>query len=160
MAAASPQLVTIRLAKASRPPGWERLSVGLGMSTAGRLSAEFAVPVSGRWDVWLQGQIMPTVTVAVDGHPVGSIGAQLGGNSVVRNSTAPLAVSLSAGRHRLSVSRGGVSLAPGDGGSADLYGILLTPADAPAQQPFVSVAPARWRSLCGRSYQWIEIVPA
>ena len=129
------------------------------MSTRGRLSAEFTVPAGGVWDVWLQGQIMPTVTVGVDGHPLGSIGAQLGGNSVVRNTTSPLAVSLSAGRHRLSIARGGFSLAPGAGGSADLYGVFLTSAGAPSQQPLVMVAPARWRSLCGRSYQWIELVP-
>jgi hypothetical protein len=160
VASASPQLVTIPLARASRPAGWVRLHVGLGMNTPGRLSAEFAVPESGIWDVWLQGQIMPTVTVGIDGHRLASIGAQLGGNSVVRNSTSPLPVSLSAGRHRLSIARGGFTLAPGNGGSAALYGILLTPADAPAQQPLIAVAPARWRSLCGRTYDWIEILPA
>ena len=110
--------------------------------------------------MWLQGQIMPAVTVGVDGHPLGSIAAQLGGNSVVRNTTSPLTVSLSAGPHRLSLARGGFSLAPGNGGSADLYGIFLTPAGAPVQRPLVAVAPARWRSLCGRTYQWIELVPA
>ncbi len=160
VAATSPELVTVSLAKASRPAGWERLSVGLGMNTAGHLSAEFAVPFSGIWDVWLQGQMMPTVTVGADGHRLAAIGGQLGGNSVVRNSTTPVAVSLAAGRHLVSIARGGFSLAPGNGGSADLYGILLTPADAPAEQPLLTVAPARWRSLCGRPYEWIEIVPA
>ena len=130
------------------------------MTSAGRLSAEFAVPVSGVWDVWLQGQLMPTVALGVDGHAVGSIGAQLGGNSVVRNTTSPVTVSLTAGRHRLSVTRGGFSLAPGDGGSADLYGVFLTPAETPAQQSLRAVAPTDWRALCGRSYQWIELVPA
>ncbi len=152
--------VTIPLARASRPAGWSRLRAGLGMNTPGVLSAEFAVPAGGVWDVWLQGQLMPPVTVDVDGHQLGSISAQLGGNSVVRNTTSPLPVSLTVGRHRLSVARGGFSLAPGNGGSADLYGVLLTPAAAPAVEPLVAVAPARWRSLCGRSYQWVEIVPA
>jgi hypothetical protein len=160
IAASSPEVVTIAVAKASRPAGWARLREGIGMNTRGRLSAEFTVPTSGVWDVWLQGQIMPTVTLGVDGHPVASIGAQLGGNSVVRNVTSPLPVSLSAGRHRLSLARGGFSLAPGNGGSADLYGVYLTPAAAPAEQPLLAVAPTRWRSLCGRSYEWIEIVPA
>jgi hypothetical protein len=160
VAAPSAQIVTIPLAQVSRPAGWVRLREGLGMNTRGRLSVEFAVPAAGVWDVRLQGQIMPPVTVGVDGHPLGSVGAQLGGNSVVRNTTSPLAVSLAAGHHRLSVARGGFSLAPGAGGSADLYGVFLTPVSAPAQQPLVMVAPARWRSLCGRSYQWIEIVPA
>ena len=97
------------------------------MHGAGRLSAEFAVPAAGVWDVWLEGQIMPAVKVALDGHPVASIGSQLGGNSLVPNTLTPLAVSLSAGRHRLSVTRGGFTLAPGDGGAVVLFGIFLTP---------------------------------
>ena len=160
LAATSPELLTISLARASRPVTWVRLREGLEMSTHGRLSAEFAVPRSGTWDVWLQGQLMPTISLGMDGHPIASIAAQLGGNSVVANTTSPVPVSLSAGRHRLSLARDGFSLAPGNGGSADLYGIFLTPAEAPAEQPLLAVAPARWRSLCGRSYQWIEIVPA
>jgi len=160
VAAPSAQIVTIAITRASRPANWSRLREGLGMNTPGRLSAEFAVPAAGVWEVWLQGQIMPPVTVGVDGHPLGSIGAQLGGNSVVRNTTSPLAVSLSAGRHRLSLTRAGFSLAPGNGGSADLYGVFLTPAAAPMQQPLLAVAPGRWRSLCGRTYEWIELVTA
>jgi hypothetical protein len=160
VAATSPEVVTIALARASRPAGWARLRDGFAMNTRGRLTAEFTVPFSGIWNVWLQGQIMPTITLGVDGHPLASIGAQLGGNSVVRNTTSRVPVRLSAGRHRLSVARGGFSLAPGNGGSADLYGAFLTPAAAPAEQPLFAVAPARWRSLCGRSYEWVEIIPA
>ena len=68
------------------------------------------MPHAGVWDVWLEGQIMPTITLSVDGHRLTSIGAQLGGNSVVLNTMAPVPVSLSAGRHRLSLSRGGFTL--------------------------------------------------
>jgi hypothetical protein len=160
VAAASPELVRVPLTATSHPAHWARLHTGLGMSTSGRLTADFQLPRAGVWDVWLQGQIMPTVTVGVDGHRLASIGGQLGGNSVVTNTITPLPVSLSAGPHRLSVARTGVSLAPGDGGSADLYGIFLTPADAPAQQPLLAVASADWRSLCGRPYEWIEVVPS
>jgi hypothetical protein len=110
--------------------------------------------------VWLDGQIMPTVRVNVDGRPLASIGAQLGGNSLVLNTMTPLPVSLSAGRHRLSVARAGFTLAPGEGGSAALYGLFLTPASAAAQQPLHTVPPRRWRALCGRSYEWIEVVPS
>jgi hypothetical protein len=159
VAAASPQIVPISLPRSSHPAAWGRVREGLLLSTPGRLSAAFAVPRAGVWDVWLQGQIMPTVSVSVDEHRLASIGAQLGGNSLVLNTMTPLPVSLSAGPHRLSVARSGFTLAPGDGGSAALYGLFLTPASAAEKQPLPVLPPARWRALCGRSYQWIEAVP-
>jgi hypothetical protein len=157
VAALSPELLRIPLAHTSYPAGWGHLRQGLVMSAPGPLSAVFTAPRSGVWNLWLQGQIMPTVKVNVDGHPLASVGGQLGGNSLVPNTMTPFPVSLSAGRHRLSVTRGGSSLAPGDGGSAVLYTIFLTPANAPVQEPLYVVAPGRWRSLCGRSYEWIEV---
>ncbi len=36
--------------------------------------------------------------------------------------------------------------------------IFLTPADANPQGPLRIVAPADWPSLCGGSYQWVELV--
>ncbi len=160
VAARSPQLVRIALPRTSHPAGWGRVRHGLQLSTPGRLSATFVVPHAGTWDVWLEGQIMPTVSLGVDGHHLASIGAQLGGNSVVLNPMTPVPVSLSAGRHRLTLSRGGFTLAPGEGGSAYLYSLYLAPAGIAAQQPLRSVAASRWRSLCGRSYEWIEAVPS
>jgi hypothetical protein len=162
IAAGSPELVHISLAGASHPPRWGHVREdGLVMSTPGRLSAAFTVPRAGVWELWLQGQIMPVVGVSIDGHRLASIGGQLDGNSLVLNTITPLAVSLSAGPHRLSIlRRGGFSLAPGDGGSAVLYAVFLTPSGAPLQQPLRTVAPGAWRSLCGRPYDWIEVVPS
>ena len=159
VAASSPELARVSLAHVSRPAGWGRLGGGLVMNTPGRFSAAFAVPRAGVWDLWLQGQVMPTVRVSLDGHPLASIGAQLGGNSLVPNTMTPIPVSLSSGRHRLSVIRGGFSLAPGDGGSAIVYAAFLTPAKA-AEPPLHTVAPSRWHSLCGLALDWIELVRA
>jgi hypothetical protein len=128
------------------------------MHGPGRLSAEFAVPHAGDWSIWLKGQIMRTVRVSVDGRPLGSVGAQLGGNSLNPDVMAPLTVALSAGRHRLSITRGGFTLAPGNGGWAVLGGIFLTP-DGSAGRNAIRVLPAAdWRSLCGHTYDWIEAV--
>jgi hypothetical protein len=159
VAAGSPERISVSLAGASHPSGWGHQREGLVMSAPGRLSAVFAAPRAGVWDLRLQGEIMPAVGVSLDGHQLTSIGGQLGGNSLVRNTMTPVPVALSAGRHRVSVTRGGFTLAPGDGGSAVLYRIFLTPADAAAQEPLQVVARDRWRSLCGRSYEWIEVVP-
>jgi hypothetical protein len=159
LAAPSPELVRIPLASAPRPAGWGHERQGLVMGRPGRLSLTFLAPRRGVWELWLQGQIMPAVSVSVDGRPLASIAGRLDGNSLVPDTIGPLAVQLSAGRHRLSVVRGGFSLAPGAGGSAVLAAIFLTPAGAAARET-IQVAPGRWRALCGHSYDWIEVVRA
>jgi hypothetical protein len=128
------------------------------MTRPGRLAATFELP-AGRWDLWVQGQIMPAVELGLDGRRLASIGGELSGNSLVPDTVPPLAVALSAGAHRLSVTRGPSTLKPGDGGSAVLAAIFLTPA---AYDPgALRSAPAsHWRALCGRSYEWIELVRA
>jgi hypothetical protein len=158
VAAQAPVLVRISLAHAAHPRRWGHEREGLVMSTPGRLDAVFALPTSGRWDVWVQGQIMPAVKLGVDGRQIASIAGQLDGNSLVPNTAPPVAVRLAAGVHRISVTRsGGFSLAPGDGGAAVLDAIFLTPAGTDPRGPLREAAPADWPSLCGRSYQWIEV---
>jgi hypothetical protein len=83
------------------------------------------------------------------------VAGQLSGNSLVTNAVPPLALPLAAGRHRLSITRHSPTLAPGDEGAAVLAAVFLTPhAPRPALR---SVAPSRWRALCGRGYEWIEL---
>jgi hypothetical protein len=160
VAAESPRVLEADIDHAPLPKGWGRMRQGVLLNDAGTLSVSVLLPHAGIWDVWLQGQIMPSVKVAVDGRRLGSLGAQLGGNSVVPNTFTPLPVALGRGRHVLSIGRGGVDLAPGNGGSVALYRVLLTPASAPPQPNLRTVKPARWYRLCGRSYEWVETVPA
>jgi hypothetical protein len=86
------------------------------------------------------------------------VGAQLGGNSVVRNTLTPLAATLSSGHHVLALSRGHFSPAPGDGGTAALYAAFLTPAAVGPDVGLMAVQASRWRSLCRRSHEWVEVV--
>jgi hypothetical protein len=158
VAAGSPDIIPISVADSSHPAGWPRVREGLSMSTPGRLEAAFSVPRAGVWDVWLQGQVMPAVTVAVDGLRLASIGAQLGGNSLVPNTMTPLPVFLPAGEHRLSVTPGDPALEPGGGGSAVLFAIFLTPSRDAGRQLLRVVPPTNWRALCGRSFEWVEVV--
>jgi hypothetical protein len=153
--ASSPaELVLIPPRRASHPARWGREREGLVLSTPGRLSSGFALPHGGVWELWLQGQLMPAVNIAVDGRSLGSIAGQLAGNSLVPDTMTPLKVRLAAGPHRLSITRGGLSLAPGDGGSAVLDAIFLAPQGA---APVLSSVPAaNWRALCGRAHQWVE----
>jgi len=131
-------------------------SVGLVMTPFGHIAADFRVPRAGVWNVWLQGEIMPTVAVSLDGGKLGTIAGELSGSQFNPDTTTPFPVLLSAGAHSLTVSRGGRSGAPGNGGSALLHAIFLTPAGA--QETLETRPAARWRSLCGRRYDWIEAV--
>jgi hypothetical protein len=106
----------------------------------------------------VQGHFMPTVHVAVDRHPLASIGGELSGNSLVPDTVPPVAVRLSAGPHRLWVTRPGANLAPGDNGASVLDAVFLTPAGASGQPTLSAVPAARWRALCGRRYQWVELL--
>jgi hypothetical protein len=73
---------------------------------------------------------------------------------------APLPVQLVAGRHRLTLTRGGIALAPGDGGAGILRAVFLTPAGLAGQERLTTLSPARWRSLCGGRFDWLEAVRA
>ncbi len=159
-AAESPELIRISLAHASHPADWGHAREGLAMSRPGTLSAKFSIPVAGRWEVWVQGQLMPTVELGLDGNRLASIGGQLSGNSLVPNTTPPIVVELSAGVHSLSVRRSRSGLAPGDDGAAVLDAVFLTPPGADGGDTLRTAAATRWRGLCGRGYEWVELVPA
>jgi hypothetical protein len=152
--AQSPELVRAKLTRARHPRGWGRERAGFAMRRAGTLSVRLRIPRAGTWDVWLQGQFMARTSVAIDGRALGSIAGQLAGNSLVPDTATPIAVRLTAGAHRLSVTRDGFSLAPGNGGAAVLDAVLLTPARTPARTLRTLTAD----EACGRSYEWVEVV--
>ena len=159
VAAHSPALVLVSVRGAHHPSAWTDSRVGLSMKGAGRLWSAFAVPHPGVWEVWLQGEIMRPVHVSVDGRHLGSIGGQLGGNSVNPDAIGPLTVRLSRAHHLLSITRKGASLAAGDGGWAYLDRVFLAPAGVAARGVLRRVPAASWRSLCGHEFDWIEVVP-
>ncbi len=160
VAALAPQLITVSIPRSHlrRPAGWARTGERILMTRPGSLRLAFSLPRGGLWQVWLQGDAMRPIHLAVDGRPLGSLGGQLGGNSLVANTFSPLTVRLAVGTHTLTIARPGASLAPGDGGAAVLAGVFLTPA-GPAGLPALVTAPlARWRSLCRRPAQWVELL--
>jgi hypothetical protein len=160
VSARPPQVVPIDVARALHP-AWAESRDGLLMSGPGRLTATFAVPRAGVWDLWLGGEIMPAVGVSVDGRPLATIAGQLNGVATDPDTIAPLRVRLAAGLHRVTISRGSSSLlAPGSGGSAILDSIFLTSVGAGGQTTLHVTPAARWRSLCGQRLQWIEVVRA
>ena len=129
------------------------------MGVPGTLTAPFTVPSGGTWNVWVQGELMPTVTLALDGSPLRPIGGELSGNSLVPGTVPPRTVAISRGSHVLTLKRGAATFAPGARGSAVLAAIVLTPANAPAAGVLASAPASGWRTLCGRSYEWAEVAP-
>ena len=158
IAAVAPEIVRVPIARATRPAGWGRERKGFAMRRAGTLSAQFEIPRSGAYEVWLQGQFMAAVGVAVDGRVLASLSGQLAGNSLVPDTATPIAVRLAPGRHRLSVTRAGFSLAPGNGGAAVLDAAFLTPAGTPARKLRTLPSGAAAGSLCTIGYDWLELV--
>jgi hypothetical protein len=160
VAALAPELVSVRLKSTHRPHRWGRTRAGIAMRGPGTLRASFTLAHAGTWELWLKGETMRAIDVAIDGRELGSIGGQLDGNSLVANPLTPVSDRLAAGRHTLTIARPGANLAPGDGGAATLAAIFLVPA-GPAGEPVLrSVPVARWRTLCGHALQWVELVPA
>lgn len=159
IAAERPELVRVRLGGTRRPASWARVREGIHMDGPGRLTTVIEIPTAGEWNVWLQGQAMRALHVSIDGRSIGAIGGQTGGTSLTPQTMPPLRVALYPGTHTVSVARAGASLAPGDGGSAVLSAILLTPDGPAGEQTLHTVRAARWRSLCGRAPEWLEVVP-
>jgi hypothetical protein len=159
VAALAPELVAVALSSARHPASWGHQRGGLVMSARGSLSAEFTLAHSGAWRLWLRGQLMPRIRLSVDGHRLGTVAGQLDGNSLVPDTIAAARAQLSAGRHRLVITRDGFSLAPGDGGSAVLDAIFLASQGLEARA--LRQAPAAaWQALCGPTYRWFELLSA
>jgi hypothetical protein len=121
------RLVKVPLAHTVHPLDWRLSRKGIVMGGAGTLSATFALPHGGVWELWLKGDVMRALTVGIDGLTLGTLGGQLDGNSLVVNVLTPFRRRLGAGRHTLTISRPDADLAPGDGGAATLAAILLVP---------------------------------
>ena len=125
--------VRVKLARAKRPRGWGRERAGFAMRRAGTLSAALrAAARRRRGSCGCRASSCRASASPSTGARSASIAGQLAGNSLVPDTATPIAVRLSAGAHRLAVTRAGFSLAPGNGGAAVLDDAFLTPARTPA----------------------------
>ncbi len=120
-------------------------------SGPGTMSGEVTTSVGGRTLVWLNTSGGRSYTVSIDGRRVGKAG-QINTPSQWLDAGS---VDLPAGRHRVEVTRAGASLRPGDAFRGHLGPVVLQSAADPR---LVSVAPRNARRLCGRSWDWIELV--
>jgi hypothetical protein len=158
IASQAPTIIRVPLRGSAHPADWGRERKALVMGHPGTLHTRFTLPSAGRWDVWVQGDIMPTVQLSVDGRRLASISGELSGNSLVADTIPAIPVDLDSATHRLTLTRTAPGLGPGETGAAVLDAIFLTPAGAGSSPTLRSVAAAQWRSLCGGRYQWLELV--
>jgi hypothetical protein len=118
----------------------------------GKLTRRIAVP-GGKTRVWLRMSGARPIAVSIDGHGIGAV-EQV---NTPGQWLEVAVVDLERGDHRVELRRGGFRLAPGDSDRGYLGPLALEPV-RPAR--LVSTSPSRYRRLCGRSWDWIELVGA
>lgn len=119
----------------------------------GRIQGGLRVTRPGRYALWLGGDVDRPLHVYLDGRLVGSPTRQSGDDGTM---IGVAVVSLSAGNHSITLLRGGGDLRPDDNGSTVLDGIVFEPVGNQAAT-VSAVEPQAWRSLCGRTLDWLEL---
>jgi hypothetical protein len=119
--------------------------VGAGMLARSLTTAR------GHARVWLRMSGGRSITVAIDGREIGEVQQVNTPNQWLEVGV----VELESGTHRVELRRGGVELRPGDGFRGELGPVALEPLRPPR---LVSVAPNDAARLCGRPWDWIELV--
>ena len=123
-------------------------------TSTGVLSGHIAVQVGGSYAVWLGGSFARTITISIDGRRVGSLRGVL---TEAGQWTSFGSLQLGPGGHTVTLRYGGSRLIPGSGAGPFALGPLAL---SPAQrgETLLSVSPAAARSLCGRTFDWVEAV--
>jgi hypothetical protein len=119
----------------------------------GSIDGTLRVARAGDYELWLGGSFGGLLRIELDGREVGQISHELSGRGQYALLGGPLR--LTAGEHAVRIVRGPRSLAPGATASTIGPLVLTTAADGPGAA-VRTLDPARWRSLCGRSLDWVE----
>ena len=152
IAASRPEIVALDPTPAPvRPDGWIRVTPDtVAPQVPGEVEQERKTP-AGQFVVWIKGSFGRGTMAYVDGRHVGTAkGINTPGQWLEVGQ-----VRLSAGQHRLKLRRPGFGLGPGDAWRGELGPLALEPVN---HERLVSVAPADARLLCGRQWDWIEVV--
>jgi hypothetical protein len=148
--AAVPQL---DVASIARPRLWTRRSglPGVAVPTVPGTVEGSVATRSGRHRIWLEGSFGRPTSVRVDGELVGAADEVNGPGQWAELGT----VRLRAGRHGVEVVRPSGALGPGNRYFGQVGPVALEPI---RPERLVTVPPERARSLCGRAWDWIELV--
>jgi hypothetical protein len=159
LAAWRPPTVVVPLDTATYPQEWAGGDPARPRPTSsGGLTAHVRVPRPGGYEIWLGGSIHPGVEVLVDGQGAGEVRHQLNNRGhFVRLGEARLG----PGAHRVTVRFAGADLHPGSGGESDAIGPLALSASEASEAELMQIPATEARTrLCGRRWDWIELVGA
>jgi hypothetical protein len=122
----------------------------------GEFALEVELPRAGRYEIWLGGSLRPAAKLRVDGEEEATLRQQLNppGNYLDFG-----VLPLREGGHRVVVEIGGPDLHPGSAGSDGPLGPLVI-ARADGDRLLTRFAPQRAGELCGKSWDWIEVIPS
>lgn len=150
------QNTTVELADLKAPASWKATPPYLTPGTEGTATGSLQTGAPGRYEVWVGGGFRPGIAVAIDGRRVAArrhLLTYTGGWASFGT------VELGAGSRRIELRRDADRLAPGAAGPAHQLGPLALARDT--GPPEVSYVPASdARSLCGKTLDWIEALPA
>jgi hypothetical protein len=130
-------------------------------SGAGGARREQLVPATGTYNFFIGGSFGRPVDVSIDGRHVGTAAYQVSypGRSILIGSRK-----LTRGLHEIEISRGGISLHPGNGDGVDLFNrtigpLVIVPA-RPVVPPVHFAGRKALQRLCHSSQplRWIEVV--
>jgi len=120
--------------------------------------APIRIPVTGRYDVWVEGSFARRMVIGVDGKPLPRTPTGLNNPGAYAYLGA---VSVKRGLHGVQIRQFGGDVKPGTGGYLSslrhLGPIYFDPA-ANQRFPVRELAPRRWRELVGVRADWLEIV--
>lgn len=141
----------------SRPASWPHLGARAIPASPGSIIANFTVPRSGTYAVWMQGSVRATATLRIDGKEIGGVRHQLNNAGLYVDLGS---VELDPGRHRLEIEFGGADLHPGSARAVDPIGRIALSDRDPSDSKVVRADSANAKSLCGRNWDWVEALPA
>ncbi len=154
VAARKPQTARLDVLDAERSPGLAEDQAIPGTVTTilpGDARASVRIDRTGDYRIWLRGSFPRPTSIVVDGV----VRATVEGANTPGQWLGDVPVRLEAGVRKVEIRVPGGSARPGDGAAVTI-GPLAFVADQPARLQTVPVA--RWRSLCGRELDWIEVV--
>jgi hypothetical protein len=154
--AIDPELVSFEpQSDKNRSGGWDAdpNQAGAVLTTSGGHAQGVLTVKGGPYTVWVQGDFPRSVSVYVDGRKVGSVSGQNTPGQWLQAAS----LRLSPGRHlvRLFEAAGRRHFGPGEFGTGTIGAVAL---QLQAPERLQTVPVARWRTLCGTTADWVELV--
>jgi hypothetical protein len=156
-AVASTPADLITLKRTVHPRSWDPPTLGVNYllpDSSGTATTSTTLDRGGRYGVWIGGSFRGQVKISMDGRPAGSMRNKLshGGQYAELGK-----LTLSPGRHRVTLHYDRGSLHPGSTGDLFPLGPIVLSSETNERQPFF-MQPDQARTLCGRRLDWIEAV--